>query len=96
MPDKSLATVYYLWDDRLKTSQKVTHFVWRKQLNDIQRLTIDISYKKGRPEASEPIVQGEMISVGLDHNQIFYKLAVDQKVNFTNTNQVRTTIGIRF
>jgi hypothetical protein len=59
-------------------------------------LTIDISLKKGRPEAGEPIVQGEMISVGLDHNQIFYKLAVDQKVNFTNTNQVQTTIGIRF
>jgi hypothetical protein len=26
MPDKSLATVYYLWDDRLKTSQKSNAF----------------------------------------------------------------------
>ena len=50
LPDQSMLTAYYLWDDRLATSQKVAHLVWRKPLNDTQRLTVDFAVKKGRPK----------------------------------------------
>lgn len=96
LPDQSMLTAYYLWDDRLATSQKVAHLVWRKSLNDAQRLTIDLATKTGRPEVGEPKVSGRSVSLGLDHNMLFFKLAIDRKVNFSDTNQVRTALGVHF
>ena len=96
LPDQSMLTGYYLWDDRLGTSQRVAHMVWRKQLDDTHRLTIDLAVKQGRLAAGEPMVKGHMLLLGLDHHQLFFKLAFDRKVNFSDTNQIRTLAGMRF
>ena len=96
LPDRSMLTAYYLWDDRLSTSQEVAHMVWRKWINDTQRLTIDMAVKKGRPAAGEAMVNGHIVSIGLDHDQLFFKLALDQKVNFSDMNQIRAVAGVRF
>ena len=96
LPDRSMLTAYCTWDDRLGTSQKVAHVIWRQYLNEQQRLTLDLALKKGRPEAGEPVVHGHMASIGLDHGPLFFKLTVDRKVNFSDTRQIRTQIGARF
>jgi hypothetical protein len=96
LPDRSMLTAYYLWDDRLSTSQEVAHLVWRKWINDTQRLTIDMAVKKGRPAAGEAMVNGHIVSIGLDHDQLFFKLALDQKVNFSDINQIRAVTVVRF
>ena len=96
LPDQSMVTAYFVWDDRLATSQKVAHLVWRKQLNATQRLTLDLAVKNGRPEAGQALVNGHIVSIGLDQGEMFFKLAVDRKVNFSDTNQVRTVVGLRF
>jgi len=96
LPDRSMLTVYYVWDDRLATSQKVAHLVWRKELKDAQRLTIDLAAKEGRPEVGQPLVHGHMVSIGYDYGQLFFKLAIDRKVNFSDTDQVRSVVGLRF
>ena len=96
LPDQSMLTAYGVWDDRLGTSQKVAHLVWRKQLNEAQRLTLDLAVKNGRPEAGQALVSGHIVSLGIDHNAMFFKLAIDRKVNFSDTNQVRTVAGLRF
>lgn len=96
LPDHSMLTVYGIWDDRLGTSQKVAHLLWRKSLDEQQRLTVDLALKKGRPEAGQPLLHGHMVSVGLDHGPLFFKLTLDRKVNFSDTDQVRTQAGVRF
>ena len=96
LPDHSMLTVYGILDDRLGTSQKVVHLLWRQSIDEAQRLTVDLALKKGRPEAGEPMVRGQMASIGLDHRQLFFKLTLDRKVNFSDTHQVRTQAGVRF
>jgi hypothetical protein len=59
-------------------------------------LTLDLAVKNGRPEAGQSWVSGHIVSLGFDHKAMFFKLAIDRKVNFSDTNQVRTLAGVRF
>lgn len=96
LPDKALLSFFVVHDDRLSTGQNVTHVVWRRNINDYQRITVDTAYKQGREEAESDVVKGRMVSLGFDHRQFFIKIARDQKVNFSNTDQTRVSAGMRF
>lgn len=96
LPDKALLSFFVVRDDRLSTGQNVTHLVWRKNISDHQRITIDSAYKNGREEAGSDVVKGRMLSLGLDHHQFFIKIARDQKVNFSLNDQTRISVGMRF
>lgn len=96
LSEKSLLSFFVVRDDRLSTGQNVTHIVWRKNINDYQRITVDTAYKHGREDSESEVVKGYMLSLGLDHRQFFLKIARDQKVNFSTTNQTRISVGIRF
>ncbi len=83
-------------DNRLHTGQTVTHGMWRWQINDAQRLVTDFSRKTGRLTANAPPVQGNALSVTYDIGNHFFRVAKEQKVNFTDHDQHRISAGFRF
>jgi hypothetical protein len=93
---KSTLTLFTVKDNRLQTGQIITHAVWRWAFNDHQRWTIDLSNKRGRASIYDEPVCGNGFSATYDYQNIFFRLAEDQKVNFTADNQTRLTIGLRF
>ena len=83
-------------DNRLHTGQTVTHGVWRWQIEDGQRLVIDMSHKAGKLTANSVPLKGNGMSVSYDFGNQFIKWAKEQKVNFTDHDQQRISAGIRF
>ncbi|MRD71714.1 hypothetical protein GH865_00380 [Rhodocyclus tenuis] len=92
----STISLYAVRDDRLDTGQVVTHAVWRYQVSDLQRLTVDVSNKHGRPSPDEASVAGRGVSLTYDYASVFVRLAHEQKVNFSDEDQTRVTVGLRF
>ncbi|MGV0983792.1 MAG: hypothetical protein ACOYB2_04520 [Limnohabitans sp.] len=89
-------SVWRTQDDRLQTGQRVTHLQWRYHLPNGQRLTVDAANKKGRSDpASEPI-KGHSLSATWDWPRYFVRVAWDQKVNFSDEDQKRLSVGWHF
>ena len=86
----------HTFDDRLHTEQRVTHLVWRYHPNPAHRLSLDLADKRGRSEAGGPWLQGSSLSLTWDWQGHFVRVAVDQKVNFSDDTQQRLSIGWRF
>lgn len=89
-------SLYNISDNRFNTGQSVTHAVWRYALNDRQRITLDLATKQGRSSADEPEVKGQIISLAIEHGPMFIHWAQDRKVNFSDDNQTRLSLGVRF
>ena len=88
-----------LWrtqDDRLNTGQQVTHLMWRYHLPSGNRLTIDAANKKGRNDPSSDLVKGNSLSATWDWSKYFVRFAWDQKVNFSDHDQKRMSLGWHF
>lgn len=84
----------YTRDDRENPDQQHFHAVYRTPINDSDRLTFDVLYKRG-------LVNGESISkvgatITYDWPRYFVRLAYDPNTNFTADNAVRVSIGSRF
>ena len=93
---KSDLSLFSVRDNRLHTGQQVTHLVWRYFPVDRQRLTVDLSAKQGRATPDDESVSGGALALTYDVRDIFFRFAVDRKVNFTTENQTRVAIGLRF
>jgi hypothetical protein len=93
---KSTLSLFTVKDDRLNTGQMVTHAVWRLSPDDHQRWTVDLSSKHGRATPDDESVSGTALSVTYDYRDVFVRLAQDRKVNFTNEDQTRLSVGLRF
>lgn len=96
LPDKALLSTFVVRDDRLGTGQTVGHVVWRKDIGNGQRLTVDVARKQGRPDAQSESVSGNMMSFGYDYRNVFAKVTRERKVNFANNDQTRVAAGFRF
>lgn len=96
LPDKALLSAFVVRDDRLSTGQTVGHLVWRKEIAEGQRLTVDLGRKQGRPDAQSNPISGNMLSVGYDHRDLFARVTRERKVNFTQNDQTRVAAGFRF
>jgi hypothetical protein len=83
-------------DNRLNTGQTVTHAVWRWQIQDGQRLVTDVSHKSGKLTPDAMPVSGNAISITYDIGNTFFRIAKEQKVNFTDHDQQRFSAGFRF
>lgn len=83
-------------DDRLHTGQRVTHLMWRYHLPDGQRLTMDAAVKKGRSDPTSERVKGHSLSTTWDWPRYFLRLSWDQKVNFSDNDQKRLSLGWHF
>ena len=88
-------SLFYLWDDRLDTQQRITHFVLRYKTSDTQRITVDTSYKSGLTD-NEEFIRGYGLSVTYDYHEYFARVARDQYVNFTGNHMTRLSLGVRF
>lgn len=93
---RSNLSLFTVKDDRLKTGQRVTHWVWRFLPDDHQRWTVDLSSKHGQPSADADSVSGLGFSTTYDYRSLFVRLARERKVNFSNDDQTRLSIGVRF
>ena len=93
---KSNVSLYTVRDNRLATGQKVIHLVWRYTPDDQQRWTVDLSARHGRPSADAEAVSGHALSLTYDYRNVFVRLARDRRVNFTDADQTRMSIGLRF
>ena len=81
-------------DNRENPDQRHMHAVYRSPLPGGQRVTIDFLHKRG-------LANGESIrktgaSLTYDWPRYFVRLAFDPKVNFTNEDMWRLSVGTRF
>lgn len=93
--DKTELSLVHIWDDRLRTRQRVTHLVSRYRPQEGQRWTVDASYKTGTT-SSGAYVRGLGLSVGFDYGAYFARLARDPYANFSDSSQNRISVGMRF
>ena len=87
---------YQVFDDRLGTGQRLTHFVWRKPVAQGRRLTIDLFSKRGSSEKGLPSLSGGGVSTTLDIDDYFIRLAHETKANFSEESMSRISVGFRF
>jgi hypothetical protein len=81
-------------DDRENPDERHMHAVYRKTLPGHQRLTLDVLHKRGLVEGEA--VRRTGLSVTYDWPCFFVRLAFDPKVNFTNEDMTRLSVGTRF
>lgn len=93
---RSNLSVYSVKDNRLHTGQSVSHAVFRYQVDDRQRLTMDVFEKHGRATPDDPKVSGHGAAFTYDYREVFVRLARDRKVNFSADDQTRVSLGFRF
>ena len=89
-------SVFRVQDNRLHTEQRNTHLLWRWPMNDRQRLTLDYAFKSGRPEMYQPRVSGHSFSLTYDVHPWFIHWVRDQHVNYSDADQIRLSLGVRF
>jgi hypothetical protein len=86
--------LFTIWDNRLGTGQQITHAFVRRRLGELQRLTLDTSYKSGRGD-DLMYVSGVAVSVEYDMHRWFVKIAGDQHANFGPDTMYRFGGGLR-
>jgi hypothetical protein len=88
-------TLFHVRDDRTPSGQQVTHAVLRWRFGDAQRLTLDLSNKRGLT-GDGVYVRGNSVTVGYDQGPVFVRLAHDPHAGFTMPTQNRISLGFRF
>ena len=81
-------------DNRLNPDQQNLHLIWRNQLEDGERFTIDLLAKQGTVD--DRFIRRAGISLNYERTRWFARLAFDPKVNFTAQNMLRLSTGTRF
>jgi hypothetical protein len=88
-------SLFQVFDDRLNTHQRITHFVWRYKPTESQRITVDANYKSGLDGAND-FIHGYGISVDYGYKQFFARIAREQYANFATSDLTRFSVGMRF
>lgn len=96
LPGNSSYSFFTVWDDRLHTGQQISHAILHMPWQNESRLSLDYAYKRGRASEQETLVQGSSLAVGLDYRDMFLRVTADHKVNFSQYNQTRVALGLRF
>ncbi|MDQ3267926.1 MAG: hypothetical protein M3P47_04255 [Pseudomonadota bacterium] len=91
-----MVTLYQVHDDRLKTEQRVTHMVLRRQISEQSRLTVDLFRRAGRSDPDSEFFHGTGVTLTYDQEPWFVRFAWDPKANFTASDMTRVALGIRF
>lgn len=88
-------SLYQIRDDRLGTQQRVTHLRLHHDLSDVDKLSLDASYKTGLND-SDTFIHGYGISLTYTHRHLFVRLAHDRYANFSSATQNRISLGATF
>ena len=81
-------------DNRQNPDQRHVHLLWRQDLGDGQRLTVDVLDKRGTVEGQ--FIRRTGLSVNYDWPRWYVRVAWDPKVNFTPQDMLRLSVGVRF
>jgi hypothetical protein len=96
-PDNAtFMTLYQVRDDRLRTEQRVTHLVLRRQTSALSRLTVDLFRRAGRSDPDSEFFHATGVTLTYDREPWFFRLALDPNANYTASNMTRLAVGIRF
>jgi hypothetical protein len=93
--DKMELSLFQVFDDRLDTRQRITHFLCRYKPSDTQRISLDVSYKSGLDSHNE-FINGYGVSIDYGYQQYFARVAREQYANFAASDLTRFSIGMRF
>lgn len=81
-------------DNRLNPDQQNAHLIWRNEMDNGQRLTLDLLTKQGTVDGQ--YIRRMGLSATWDWPRWFLRAAWDPKVNFTPQNMLRLSAGARF
>jgi hypothetical protein len=82
-------------DVRVVPGQQNTHLLMQFPLQNKQRFSLDLFNKSGPTDPGQSI-NSVGVSVTYDWPSYFLRIAYDPKVNFTQDDMTRITIGMRF
>jgi len=88
-------SLFQIRDDRLHTGQRVTHAMLRRSFDDKQRITVDLSRKRGL-DSDGMFITGSSWTVTYDRGAYFARLAHDPYAGFSPATQTRISAGMRF
>ena len=88
-------TLFMVRDIRVIPGQQNIHLLMQFPLQNKQRITLDMFNKNGPTDPGQSI-NSFGASVTYDWPSYFLRIAYDPKVNFTQDNMTRITIGMRF
>jgi hypothetical protein len=91
---RELFMLQYIRDNRDHPDQQHLHLIYRTNVQQDHRLTIDVLYKTGLVENVTISKWG--VTIAYDWPRYFVRLAWDPKVNFSSDNAVRFSVGARF
>ena len=89
-------SLYGVQDNRVVDRQRITHLVISGALTNEQKLIMDLFNKSGPPDNQGQSIHGVGASLTYDIHQYFVRLAYDPKVNFTQDNMTRISLGLHF
>lgn len=94
---RTVVNLFQIRDDRLSTSQQVTHLIVRTRPDEKTRWSVDVFYKSGRPEEGSPVwISATGAGITYDFEPWFARITWDPNVNFTPNNMLRIAFGRRF
>lgn len=88
-------TLFVVRDVRVVPGQQNTHLLMQFPLQNKQRFSLDVFNKSGPTDPGQSI-NSVGASITYDWPSYFLRIAYDPKVNFTQDDMTRITIGIRF
>jgi len=89
-------SVYGVQDNRVINGQRITHLTVNKVMADDQKITFDLFQKSGTRDGQGQSIQALGASISYDLNRYFMRLAYDPKVNFTQEDMTRVSLGMHF
>jgi hypothetical protein len=89
-------SLYNVQDNRVIDGQRVTHLMLTEVFPEEQKLVVDIFNKSGPPDNQGQSIRGLGASLTYGIRQYFVRLAYDPKVNFTQDNMTRISLGLHF
>lgn len=95
MKDGPGITIFFVRDVRVMPGQQNIHLLMQYPLQTKQRVSLDVFNKSGPTDPGQSI-KSVGASITYDWSNYFLRIAYDPKVNFTQDNMTRITIGTRF
>jgi len=84
----------YIRDNREHPDQRHLHFIYRRPMENGNRITVDLLHKQGLVD--DVMIRRWGLTVTRDWPRLFVRLAFDPKANFSQDDMWRFSIGTRF
>ena len=89
-------SLYEVQDNRVIDGQRNTHFVMSKALPEEQKFVLDVFSKSGPPDSQGQSIHAIGASITYDIRRYFLRIAYDPKVNFSQQDMARVSLGLHF